>query len=84
MFQKLIVFNAIFKVIKFQKMVFSSPGRGLRVVALTENAILSGITDNRCFTTVVFPEPEGAEKMMSLPNGLLFDQFLRNVGVFIA
>jgi hypothetical protein len=27
----------------------------------------SGITLSKCFTMVVLPEPEGAEKMMTLP-----------------
>jgi hypothetical protein len=43
------------------------------VVALTEKAILSGITESKCFTTVVLPDPDGAEKMMSLPKALLFN-----------
>jgi hypothetical protein len=44
----------------------NSPGLGLLVVALTENESLEDITSKRCLTTVVFPDPEGAEKIMSL------------------
>jgi hypothetical protein len=58
---------------KWYSRPFSSPGLGLRVVALTEKAILSGITESKCFTTVVLPDPDGAEKMMSLPKALLFN-----------
>ena len=61
-------FDFVAEIIEVKEMIFSAiffTGLGLRVVALTEKASLSCITDSRCLTTVVLPEPEGAEKMMS-------------------
>ena len=60
-----------------------SPGRGLRVVALTEKANCSSMTESRCFTTVVLPDPEGAEKMMSFSKLLQMAFRLVKVGILV-
>ena len=43
------------------------------MVALTEKANLDSMTLSKCLTTVVLPDPEGAEKMMSFSNVLRED-----------
>jgi hypothetical protein len=42
----------------------------LRLVAEIENSS-KGLSVNNCFTMVVLPAPEGAEKIISFPSGIL-------------